>query len=300
MSILSFLRLIQCSIPRACASLVCAAAMTVLADQPFDRGVLWRVEAAGKAVSHVYGTLHVDDDRVVELAPPVAKVFEDARIYVAEAIDDEAAADRYLAALYASDAQLKRLLNDDDWRKVESRLEAYRLRPVQRERIKPWAALLTLMRPPRPSGLVLDSVLLAEARNTGKRVAMLETIEQQLAAFEAIPQESVLALLKHAASNPQPFVAARRPLIAAYLDGNLAELKGYYQRAFGASEDIASHYRSFEEQVMYRRNRQMAERLQPLLEQGAAFVAVGAAHLFGERGVLAELAKRGYVVKRVQ
>ena len=37
----------------------------------------------------------------------------------------------------------------------------------------------------------------------------------------------------------------------------------------------------------------MAERMQARLKEGGAFVAVGALHLYGESGVLAELERRG-------
>jgi uncharacterized protein YbaP (TraB family) len=43
----------------------------------------------------------------------------------------------------------------------------------------------------------------------------------------------------------------------------------------------------------------MAERADALLKTGRAFVAVGALHLYGEHGVLALLASRGYTVTRV-
>ena len=41
------------------------------------------------------------------------------------------------------------------------------------------------------------------------------------------------------------------------------------------------------------------ERMQPLLDRGNAFIAVGALHLAGERGLLCGLAARGYLLKRL-
>ncbi len=43
----------------------------------------------------------------------------------------------------------------------------------------------------------------------------------------------------------------------------------------------------------------MAERLAPLLAQGSVFVAFGALHLYGERGVPSLLVQRGFSVKLV-
>lgn len=43
----------------------------------------------------------------------------------------------------------------------------------------------------------------------------------------------------------------------------------------------------------------MVERMKDAVARGGAFVAVGALHLPGERGVLQQLADRGFTVERV-
>jgi uncharacterized protein len=47
------------------------------------------------------------------------------------------------------------------------------------------------------------------------------------------------------------------------------------------------------------RNLRMVERMTDRLAEGGAFVAVGALHLPGERGILNLLAGRGYRISRV-
>ena len=50
---------------------------------------------------------------------------------------------------------------------------------------------------------------------------------------------------------------------------------------------------------MFRRNARMVQRMDLLLTNGNAFVAIGAGHLPGRKGIINMLAQRGYNVSRV-
>jgi uncharacterized protein YbaP (TraB family) len=54
---------------------------------------------------------------------------------------------------------------------------------------------------------------------------------------------------------------------------------------------------TFIDALLWQRNARMVERLLPVLETGRAFIAVGALHLPGERGLLGLLARRGYALE---
>ena len=42
---------------------------------PYGSGLLWQVERDGAVPSYVYGTVHVADERVLDLPQPVRKAF---------------------------------------------------------------------------------------------------------------------------------------------------------------------------------------------------------------------------------
>jgi hypothetical protein len=66
--------------------------------------------------------------------------------------------------------------------------------------------------------------------------------------------------------------------------------------ASGGDPDLQQR---FLERLLYARTERMLQRLQPLLEGGGVFVAIGALHLPGDRGLLRLLADRGYTITRV-
>ena len=55
----------------------------------------------------------------------------------------------------------------------------------------------------------------------------------------------------------------------------------------------------FQQHLVVDRNHRMAERMRQYLQQGQAFIAVGALHLPGEEGLLNLLEQQGYTVRRV-
>ena len=56
---------------------------------------------------------------------------------------------------------------------------------------------------------------------------------------------------------------------------------------------------AYDDALIYGRNRAWVPQLEQIFDGGDAFVAVGVDHLLGDRGVLAALARDGYVVTRV-
>ncbi len=57
--------------------------------------------------------------------------------------------------------------------------------------------------------------------------------------------------------------------------------------------------RGFMERLLDRRNEVMVARMAPMLAGGNAFIAVGAAHLPGDKGILYLLEQQGYQISRV-
>ncbi len=82
-----------------------------------------------------------------------------------------------------------------------------------------------------------------------------------------------------------------------YLAGDLEALYGLLrENTAGTDEELL---RTFEEELIFNRNELMVRRMDERLGEGNAFIAVGALHLPGERGILSLLARRGYKLSRV-
>jgi uncharacterized protein YbaP (TraB family) len=296
---MSALRLLSTALAVLALTLASALAQNSGESPNHDKGLLWRVEHKGAPPSFLFGTLHDDDDRVARLAPQVQRAFDRSTRFAVELIDDEAAVARFRRAMVRKAPQLDTLLGEADWPRYDERLAAHGMPRDARAHLKPWAALLILVRPAESPGIVLDKLLLIDAKQRGKDITALETIDEQIAAMNDLPEDSQFALLRHAEANYDRIQQSFAALRDAYLARDLAAIWKLNLEMMAGGDDIEPHSARFLDSLLYQRNQRFAERLVPLLERGGAFAAFGALHLYGPRGVPALLAARGYKVTRI-
>jgi uncharacterized protein YbaP (TraB family) len=271
------------------------AAAPALAAERFEHGLLWRVQVAGAPPSYLFGTLHSDDDRVVAMPAAARRAFERAPVIALEALNDEAAARRYRAAMVGREPRLPALLAED-YPRVEALLREAGLPREVAPRLKPWAAMIVLLQPQGATALTLDNLIAFEAGKRDKRVVQLEAVEEQIEALEGMAQEVQVALLRDVQARFEEIQAAVYPTLNAYAEGDLAAQFRINAETMGtgAAQDVLL------ERLLYARSARFAERLAPLLEGGGVFAAFGALHLYGPRGVPALLERRGFRVTRVR
>jgi uncharacterized protein YbaP (TraB family) len=289
---------------------VAAFALLVLLPQPLaaeelrhGQGVLWQVARDGRPVAHVFGTIHLADPEIIALPAPVAAAFEKSTSLSVEAILDGAASQALAQAMtLPPERSLQDLVPAHVFSKAAVAAQPYGLQPFQLNRLKPWAVGMLITVPPeeiirRSQGQpALDVFLTAQARQSGKAVHALESMQEQIAVFDSLPDEEQAAFLAAAAidiSEKEKIMAAMK---AAYLRRDIAAVRKAARDATPPDERAAAA--KLERELIDTRNRRMVERMKPGFD-GGAFVAIGALHLPGEDGVLALLERDGYTLRRV-
>jgi len=278
-----------------------AEVKAIKAQARFSRGLLWRVSKPGVAASHVFGTMHIADPRVLLIPDAVMQALAQAKTYAMEIQFNPAVEARFFeAAQFEDSRRLEPMIGAEAYAQVRTNL---RLREVPEEiiaRMKPWAALANLTVTPEDyAQSTLDQKLYALARARRLRTFGLEGIEEQIAVFDGIPLDTQVALLKHGLAEREHFVGLIEPAIQAWLKRDLALLDAVHQRTITRFPQMAEHYRALTRHIVENRSVVMAHRLFLPLARGSVFVAIGADHLYGEKGVLRLLQKQGYRVTPV-
>lgn len=285
--------------------LVLVSSRAALADAPYSDARFWRVERAGTAPSYIFGTMHVTDPDVTVLPPEVSRAFDGSQALAVELTMDPATQVVLQGAALTTDVNwIDRRLDDRQRRLLADAAGQYQIPVANLRALEPWAVTAMFSFPREEllrqmNGLQpLDMQLMDKAEASGKRLIALERVEEQIEAFTGYSDKEQIDMLTATLESVGRIDGDFARMKGAYLAGNLADLSALADEGFAELDPGLSG--RIQQRLIADRNRHMAERLEPLLNQGRLFVAVGALHLPGEGGVLNLLAQRGYRITAVE
>lgn len=278
------------------------AAHATAAAPPNSDSLLWRVESDKQSEpSYIFGTMHSDREAVVELATKVERAFEDAERYAFE-LDFGADIRAKIAQqmLVPSGSSLEKRLGSKTWSQLKEQARARGLPPSGLSQFEPWAVAMTLAQPKIQPQKALDWVLYRRANERDAPTTGLETVGEQMSVFEDIPEDKQIELLEKVVElrASGELASLHAASVEAWLEEDLARLVDMMENN-PMMPDPASQA-TLQKRLVTERNTRMAERMQSLLDQGGAFVAIGALHLPGEQGVIAQLRDAGYELSAVR
>jgi uncharacterized protein YbaP (TraB family) len=274
----------------------------LVADLPSSgpaHGLLWEIGSSDSSPSYLFGTIHSEDSGVIDLAPAVESAFTGSRQVILEVnLDTDAMVAGSTAMLLMDGRRLSEIVGKTLFEQTAAALRTRGIPDAVSEKMKPWAAATALSMPVPVTGQVLDMVLYQRAQQAGKPLHGLETIAEQLEVFDGLPLEDQVELLRAAVEQIDGLDAMLAELLAAYKREDLAAMMAINEAAMATGDQRLA--REFQRRLVVDRNHRMAERMEPWLKQGGAFVAVGALHLPGEQGLISLLRQRGYSVRAVK
>ncbi len=273
-------------------------ALGTASAQPLSEGILWKIEKAGVAASYLLGTIHSEDPRVLKIADAIKPQLDATKSFTAELDLNMADAMQATLAMMISDGKdLPGLVGQARYAKSLPFLAAYGVPDMMVQQMKPWAVAVTLSMPKPQTGLFLDQVLFTQAQQQNKATYGLETYDEQLNIFDKLTLQQQIALLDDALENHPKLAQQLTTLINLYIARDLTGMKKYADSLNQKSDPEL--IKAMEKTLLVDRNLRMVERMQVRLLEGNAFIAVGALHLPGEKGLLRLLQNRGYAIKPV-
>lgn len=143
---------------------------------------------------------------------------------------------------------------------------------------------------PRTAGMPLDHALWTYATLAGKDMTGLESFQDQCSIMQQIPLDYQIKTFKDSMRRFNTFRKKTGLLNTLYAAGELDLLYKYSKKSMGSMRKL----------MIYERNQKMIHRISELISSQSCFIAVGAAHLGGDKGIIAGLKRNGYNFRMIR
>ena len=271
-------------------------------------GVFWKVEKPNLPASYLFGTAHLTDKRVMGWLPRIRPALEASRLLFVELADlnNSALGSPELLRRYGmlpGGETLDRRLAEDD-QKLLGRLSASHGMPwFSARRLKPAMLAILLGIPPCAKvpilrgEKVLDAQIIEAAQNKDIPVIGLETLELQLSMINELDQDRMLAGLIETARAGNRFAEnIYETTVRTQQTGEIALILSLMHEMREEFPDNTASMETIKNVLLDTRNIGMHERALSEMERGGVFLAVGALHLPGDKGLVKLFQDSGFTV----
>ena len=274
--------------------------------------LLWKIERDGRPASYLFGTVHLTDERVTRLSPAVELALGEAKTIALEVSDlSEKATANVIAkaaplVMFTDGQRLDKLLSSAEYETVKAIITRSGMPVDLAALFKPWIVTMILSvsdcerAKVQEGARVLDMKIAEIGTQRGLKVVGLETIPDQLQALAAVPQSEQLKMLRTSLKFADRTNDMMETLVQLYLNRKIAAAMPFQlalAREVGIGDDA---FAGFQQKLLIDRNVKMEKSAEPLLQEGGVFIAVGALHLVGKKGLVALLRQAGYTVTAIE
>jgi uncharacterized protein YbaP (TraB family) len=283
----------------AALSVLALFAEAVHAD---DKSLLWKIQSGPKAV-YVLGSIHFLKKQNYPLKKGIDDVFGQARKLVLEInlerLDPEATDKITIQhALNPKGVTLEQNISAQTYALAEKRarevgVDIHALNPFKTWSVALTLSTLKLRRLGFDPAYGLDRYLAERAKDAGKPVGGLETLEDQLGIFDHLSPAEQESLLRQTLQEMDTLESSVDRIVDAWLKGDSSALE---QTLLAGMREYPSLY----SKLILERNQRWVPQIEKMIDSGEnALIVVGAAHLVGKDGLIQSLKQHGYTVEQM-
>jgi uncharacterized protein YbaP (TraB family) len=285
---------------RLCALVAIAVLVTAATAQA--KTFAWKATGKGGTI-YLMGSIHVMSESFYPLNPALESAFKDSDLLVeevdlAEMLDPMAQMKILTRGMLPSNQSLDKVLTPATLALVQKATGDLGTAGGPLMRFKPWMLAITLqgmelMKAGFDPALGLDQHFFDKARESGKTVQGLETVDYQISRFDTMTLEQQDRMLAETLKELATETATVGKLGNAWKTGDVPAIEQI------ALADLKSDPAMYQ-RLLVERNKNWMPRIEALFARpGRALVVVGAAHLVGPDGLLALRKARGYTVEQI-
>ena len=257
-----------------------------------ENSIFWELESPEGKQIFIFGSIHVDDNRVVDFSDSVNNAMKKSDLFVSETNNVN-----NLKALEGLGGEYNTYLSDEDFQKISELSDFHSIETEFAIKLKPWLLGFIFSSPQAMNPFSQDNLLKVAASNYGLASKGLETVDEHYSVLDTLSPEDQFQILKNVLNLSEVDKEKNYQLmIKTYLTFNLNKI-------LNVDEEITKSivpekvWPSVKSELIHKRNKLFFNRLLILAKKNVLFVAVGASHLAGDDGLLQQFFQAGFKKK---
>jgi|KBSMisStaDraftv2_1062788.scaffolds.fasta_scaffold00352_3 uncharacterized protein YbaP (TraB family) len=275
----------------SCLGLAACKTSKVTKPPVDENALLWKI--SGKNLtrpSYLYGTIHMICASDFVISDSLSAAFQRSnKIYLELDMDDPAMDAKMLKLSINKGKKLSDIFSKEDYAKLNTFFRDSIGMPLALlNPLKPFTLLSLIYLKGLPctqqESYEMNFVKMAKAQN--KEINGLESLEDQFAVFDNIPEKEQAKMIMDLVNNFHEQKGEFERMVANYKAQNLTALQDEIEQ----SPDMKGQ----EEALLINRNKNWIPRMEGAMQGNSILFAVGAGHLGGDFGVIKLLRDKGY------
>lgn len=266
-------------------------------SQTLDNSLLWKISGKGlKQESYLFGTIHIICEEQFWMEPKIEKALESAQVLALEIdmTDPNLMAEMQQLSINPGFKNIKGEFTDEQAAALSGFLtQHYGAGLEQLGILKPFvlSSMVMIKMLPCEQQSSYETFFTEKAKSQGKKVIGLETAAFQIGMFDQIPQKIQIDDLAEMVTEKDALTELNQ-LVETYLSQDL-------QKMYQIITDNEM-FQQYGDLLLKQRNENWIPKIEELIKNQSAFIAVGAGHLPSDSGVIQLLRKAGYKVEAVK
>lgn len=262
-----------------------------------EKSLLWKISGNDMPISYIYGTMHMIDPEYYNFTDNLRKKIAESEAIIME-VGGMPNPLEAMAMMQLDSGDIREYFNADDMKIVvewfDKKMDTdpksfYKLYGG----MKPFFIMQSISQKHfAENAQSYDLEIMSIAAQKGIPLVGLETISEQLSFFDEIPKEDMAAMIISSIENFDNEDKEMKKMMEIYASEKVNKLIPLIKKQ-------SPEFMEYEDIFLTNRNKNWIPKLLEEINKRNCFIAVGAAHLFGEKGLIELLKSEGLKVEAV-
>ncbi|MBD3263752.1 MAG: hypothetical protein GF375_01455 [Candidatus Omnitrophica bacterium] len=274
-------------------------------DRQSSKNFLWKIESLNNTV-YLFGSLHLAKADFYPLDSAIEEAFKSSEVLVVEVdtsdIPPQVLQRKFMEkGFYPPGETIKDNISSETFNLLQEKLNELGMNSRKAMVYKPWLLAMTLVTIEiiklgfSPEAGV-DFYFLNKARESGKDIVELESVDYQVNLFESFTSREGELFLFSTLLDMETIEEQMDSMVSAWKNGKAEVLEDILLKGIKEYPRLLPVYKK----IFYERNQQMASVIKDFAGKNKDyFVVVGATHLVGKKGIIELLKKEGYFLDQM-